>query len=112
MTIQDHLAWDRIDDETLSFVKAIGVDCISVHPFPPEMKDGQDRADYWKGVRKLVESYGLKVNSAGGKTWDEITVGTPDRDEKIEALCTIIRNLGEAGIPVDIVFEQGLGALE
>ncbi len=50
-------------------------------------------------MRKRVESHGLKLNNVGMSCWDEITLGRPDRDEKIEAWCTLIRNLGAAGIP-------------
>ncbi len=98
MTIQEHLPWHQIDDAHLRFFKAIGVDCVSVHSPPPEVKDGQDRADYWKEMRRRVASHGLVLNSIGGRTWDEITLALPDRDEKIEAMCTLLRNVGAAGV--------------
>ena len=98
MTIQEHLPWNRIDDAHLSFYKAIGVDYLSVHSPPPEVKDGADRTEYWQEMRKKVESHGLKMNSIGGRSWDEITLGLPDRDEKIEAMCTLLRNVGAAGV--------------
>lgn len=98
MTIQEHLAWDQVNDENLSFLKAIGVDYLTVNP-APIMKDGRDRTDFWKDMKKLVESQGLKLYNVAQQGWDEITLGLPDRDEKIEAWCTMIRNLGAAGIP-------------
>ncbi len=100
MTIQEHLAWDQITDDNLRFFKAIGVDYISLHPAPPEIKEGHDRTAYWKETRKRIESYGLKLNCVGFRTWDEITLGLPDRDEKIEAMRTLLQNIGEAGIPM------------
>ncbi len=99
MIIQEHIAWDQATDENLRFFKAIGVDCISLHPPPLEIKDGADRLEFWKETRKRIESHGLKLNCVGFRTWDEITLGLPDRDEKIEAMRTILRNLGQAGIP-------------
>lgn len=98
MRIQEQLSWDEVNDETLSFFKAIGVDYLTIYP-SPDMKDGQDRTDYWQEMRRLAESHGLKLNNVASNCWDEITLGLPDRDEKIEAWCTILRNLGETGIP-------------
>jgi mannonate dehydratase len=98
MKIQEQLSWDEVNDETLSFFKAIGVDYLTIYP-SPDMKDGQDRSDYWQEMRRLAESHGLRLNNVASNCWDEITLGLPDRDEKIEAWCTILRNLGEAVIP-------------
>lgn len=98
MRIQEQLPWDQVNDETLSFFKAIGVDYLTIYP-TFDMRDGQDRTDYWKEMRRLAESHGLKLNNIATNCWDEITLGLPDRDEKIEAWCTILRNLGQAGIP-------------
>lgn len=98
MYIQEQLRWDQVDDERLSFLKAIGVDYLTIYP-SPDMRDGQDRTDYWRTMRKTAESHGLKLNNMASNCWDEITLGLPDRDEKIEAWCTILRNLGEVDIP-------------
>jgi mannonate dehydratase len=98
MIIQEQLPWDRINDETLSFLKAIGVDYLAVNP-APDMRDGQDRSEYWKGLKKLAGSHGLKLNNVAATGWNEVSLGLPDRDEKIEAWCTMLRNLGGAGIP-------------
>jgi mannonate dehydratase len=98
MTIQEQISHKEINDDTMSFFKAIGVDYVAVNP-APEMRDGVDRADYWRGVRKLVESHGMKLMNIAATGWDEISLGRPDRDEKIAAWCTMLRNLGEVGIP-------------
>jgi mannonate dehydratase len=98
MTIQDHLAWDQVNDETLSFFKAIGINYLTINP-PPDMSDGRDRTELWLKMRDLVESHGLKLYNVGLSPWDSITLGLPDRDEKIEAWCTMLRGLGTAGIP-------------
>ncbi|MBI1927732.1 mannonate dehydratase [Candidatus Poribacteria bacterium] len=99
MTIQEQLSWSNVNDDNLSFFKAIGVDYVTINPPPPELKDGKNRTDFWKEMRKRVESHGLKLNNVGMSCWDEITLGRPDQDEEIEAWCTLIRNLGAAGIP-------------
>jgi len=98
MTIQEHLAWNQVDDENLSFLKAIGVDYLTVYP-APDMSDGQDRTDFWMNMRDLASSHGLRLYNVGQSGWDSITLGLPDRDEKIEAWLTMLRNLGTAGIP-------------
>ncbi|MGH2351122.1 MAG: mannonate dehydratase [Chloroflexota bacterium] len=98
MRIQEQLSHTKLDDETLSFFKAIGVDDVAVNP-APEMRDGQDRADYWQGARRLVEAHGMRLTNVAATGWDEISLARPDRDEKIEAWCTMLRSLGAAGIP-------------
>jgi mannonate dehydratase len=107
MTIQEHLPWDQITDENLRFLKAIGVDYLSIHPSPPTW-DGQDRLAYWREMRRLAESHGLRLQNVGTKTWEEICLGTPGRDREIAAWCTMLRNLGEAGIPtLGYTFQPG-----
>jgi mannonate dehydratase len=98
MKIQEQLPQTKLDDETLSFFKAIGVDYVAVNP-APDMRDGQDRLDYWRWARKLVESHGMQLMNVAATGWDEISLSRPDRDEKIEAWCLMLRNLGAAGIP-------------
>ena len=98
MTIQDQLAWNQVNDENLSFFKGIGIDYLTVNP-ASDMSDGQDRTELWLNMRNLVESHGLKLYNVAQSGWDSITLGLPDRDEKIEARCTMLRSLGAAGIP-------------
>ena len=97
MKIQESLALGRVTDENLSFLKAIGVDCVAVNG-SPDLRDGRDRADCWKNIQKRAQSHGLEIHTVGNNAWDEITLGLEDRDEKIQAWCTLLRNLGEAGI--------------
>jgi mannonate dehydratase len=98
VTIQEHLNYQQVDDENLSFLKAIGVDYVSIH-WAEDMSDGVDRTDYLKDMRRLVESHGLKLNSIAQQGWDSITMGLPDRDQKIEAWRTMLKGLGRVGIP-------------
>jgi mannonate dehydratase len=99
MTIQEQLAWDQVDDETLAYIKAIGVDYLTIYPTPEDLSDGQDRLPYWKERVAQVASHGLVLRNVASKCWDTITLGLPDRDDKIEAWCMLLRNLGDAGIP-------------
>ena len=62
MLIQDQLPWDQVNDENLSFFKAIGVNYLTINP-APDLSDGADRTDYWIAMRKLAESHGLKLHA-------------------------------------------------
>ena len=98
MTIQETLPLDQVNDENLSFFKAIGIDYLTVRQ-QLDMWDGRDRTDDWREVRRRVESHGLRLYNVATKCWDEIILGLPGRDEKIQAWCGMLRNLGAAGIP-------------
>lgn len=97
-TIQEQLPHTRLDDETLAFFKALGVDYVAVNP-APDMRDGEDRREYWAWARTLVESHGMRLQNVAATGWDEISLGRPERDAQIEAWKMILRNLGEVGIP-------------
>jgi len=105
MYIQDLLSWSQCNDENLSFFKAIGVDylCLSI---PSQMEGvfdiraGCDSTDFFKDAKAKVESHGLVLYSIFMGGWDEISLAKPDRDEKIQAWCTMLKSIGAAGIPV------------
>jgi len=99
MTIQEQLPWDQVDDETLAYMKAIGVDYLTIYPTPEDLSDGEDRLAYWKACVTQVESHGLVLRNVASKCWDAITLGLDDRDQKIDAWCMLLKNLGDAGIP-------------
>ncbi|MBK35222.1 MAG: hypothetical protein CME26_06785 [Gemmatimonadetes bacterium] len=99
MTIQEQLPWHQVDDETLSYFKAIGVDYLTINPTPDTLSDGKDRLQDWLRYRDLAESNGLILQNVATTGWDALTLATEDRDQKIDAWCTLLRNLGEAGIP-------------
>jgi len=99
MFIQEQLAWNQVDDERLRFLKAIGVDYLTIYPTMPELSDGRDRTEYWLTMKRLAATHGLILHNVATGGWESITRGLPDRDEKIEAWCTLLRNLGAAGIP-------------
>jgi mannonate dehydratase len=97
MTIQDQMPLAEINDENLAFFKAIGVDYLTVN-LPPEISDGQDRAETWRGIRDLAAKHGLKFHNVGTNMWNNISLARPDRDERIAAWCLMLRQLAEAGV--------------
>ena len=106
MYIQDLLSWEQFTDENLSFFNAIGIDrlCLdirSMHRVDPslDLRDGVDRTDFFEAARAKTEAHGLELYSIFMAGWDEIGLGLPNRDEKIEAWCTMLRGIGAAGIP-------------
>lgn len=99
MTIQEQLPWDQVDDETLAYLRAIGVDYLTIYPTPEDLSDGKDRLQYWKDRVGQAESHDLVLRNVASKCWDAITLGLEDRDQKIDAWCMLLRNIGEAGIP-------------
>lgn len=106
MYIQDLLGWNQFDDENLSFFNAIGVDylCLDIRSMHQmkgalDVRDGKDSTDFLEAAKAKVESHGMTLHSVFMAGWDEIALGLPDRDEKIEAWCTMLRCIGAAGIP-------------
>ncbi|HVG98311.1 MAG TPA: mannonate dehydratase [Chloroflexota bacterium] len=98
VTIQEQLRPANLEDETLSFYKAIGVDYVSVVA-GPDVMDGADRLDYWRRACQLVESHGMRLMNVASTGWDDISLARPNRDAAIAAWCTLLQNLGAAGIP-------------
>ncbi len=110
MYIQDVVNWSNFDDELLSFYQTIGVDMIHLDirsggvsktgsGLGQDLRDGRDCTEVFEQAREKVESHGLKLNNIFMPAWDEITLGQPDMDQKIEAWCRMLESLGRAGIP-------------
>ena len=108
MTVQHHLSLEALTDDTLSTLKAIGVDCIAImHPPPP--RAGEDRTEMWKDACRKVDAHGMRLNNVGLRPGLDIIHGRAGRDEGIEGWCTMIRNLGAAGIPTLGYNFRGIG---
>ena len=106
MLIQDQLPAAQVNDESLSFYQAIGVDCLTVYPPPfgagaadDGLKDRAEMADYLKKTRSLAESHGLEFRNIALNGPDEITLARPERDQRIEQWCEMLRAMGDAGVP-------------
>ncbi len=98
MTIQDQIPLAQATDENMAFFRAIGVDLLTVHA-PLDFWEGEDRTDFWKEMRRRAESHGLNLHNLATKCWNEIILGLPERDRKIDLWRTMLRTLGAAGIP-------------
>ena len=116
MLIQDQLPGDQINDENLSFLRAIGVDCLSLNPVPfaatgrgeSRLSAFAEMRDYLLAKRELAEKHGLRLYSAefgsGGlrvtiNALDEIVLARPQRDLRIEQWVDALRAMGAAGVP-------------
>ena len=98
MFIQDQLPATQVNDESLSFFKAIGVDYLTIYP-PPLMAEPQEMRDYFQKMRDLAESHGLRLYNIALGGPDEITLALPERDHRIDQWCEMLRAMGQVGIP-------------
>jgi len=83
-------------DDQLAFASQLGLQCVYTWVTPE-----QRSFDYLDGLRRKVESYGLKLWNAGNldvAKSDKIHLALPGRDETIEQFKQFVRNLGRAGI--------------
>lgn len=107
MYIQDVIRWTEFNDDILSFYKAISVDMIHLEmrsgvsqvEATLDLRNGRDSAELFEKAREKVEARGMKLNTVFMSCWDEITLGKPDMDEKIEAWGRLLESLGQAGVP-------------
>jgi len=110
MLIQDQLPYGKVDDEHLSFYRAIGVDYVTIYPPPFGAAGARDSdsqvlrgrvemAEYLRTTRRLVESHGMRLHNLALGGPDAITLGRPERDAAIEQWCDVLRAMGEAGVP-------------
>jgi mannonate dehydratase len=103
------MTWD-LSDETLNFIKAIGVNHICAVNY---RHSGYDEQGYWdpepiRAMRQHVEAHGIQldmlglplvVTNADRAPMPNIVLGTPGRDEEIDRVIQCIRAAGQAGIP-------------
>lgn len=84
-------------EEDFAFVKQMGIDYAVLWT-------GGDKASagYYAAAKKRFAEHGITVYGFGNRAvhnQDAITLGLENRDAKIEAYKTHLRNLGQAGIP-------------
>lgn len=88
---------EEIRPEDITFLKQIGVEWVMVDVKRPENRN----AAGYRNIRERIEEAGLRVYRMGNSSchnMEEITLGLPGRDEKLEEYLQYIRDLGEAGI--------------
>jgi mannonate dehydratase len=118
MYIQDQVSLGDLDDEHLSFFRAIGVDSIHLElrggapqagrrsgtgsansSLAQDLKAGKDCTAELTQAREKVEAHGMKLNNIFMPAWEEITLAEEDMDEKIGHWCAMLESVGKAGIP-------------
>ncbi len=104
MYIQHQIPLTGLDDDMLSFLRAINVDMIHVDlrtrgsAVAASLQDGADHTETFERAREQVESHGMRLNNLFMSCWDAITLGRSDMDAKIEAWRRLIESIGRAGI--------------
>jgi mannonate dehydratase len=97
--IQEQLTIEQMTPDMLNFYRAIGVDYVIVRASPGEWDDGPQVAR-WKAMQDLAGEHGLFVNALATRLWDEVLLGQPGRDARIDSWCAMLETLGAAGVPV------------
>jgi mannonate dehydratase len=95
-------------DEDLQFVQQLGVEWVMVNVNDPT----QHSAEHYIRLAERLGRYGIQIYRIahhGVHNVPEITLGLPGRDEKIDELCTFLRNLGAAGIHYHTYAHMGNG---
>jgi len=106
--------------ENLRFARQAGATDIVAHltdyfadgPRIPDARDGgwgttlpkpPWSVDELAALRELVESEGLRLHALENfdpAFWHDVLLGGPRRDEQLETVAQVVRNVGAAGIPV------------
>lgn len=92
----------ELNEETLLFATQLGVSSIQ---FNTPLLPGEHRWEYKDllDLREQCEAFGLKLEAIENvpiRFYDKIMLGLPGRDEQIEHYKAIIRNMGQAKIPI------------
>ena len=104
MYIQHQIPLTGLDDDMLSFLRAISVDMIHVDlrtregAVAADLQDGADHTETFERAREQVEAHGMRLNNLFMSCWDAITLGHADMDAKIEAWRRLLESIGRAGI--------------
>lgn len=109
MYIQDIVRWADLNNDILSFYKAIGVDMVHLElrggvstvgsSLGEKLRNGEDCTAELAQAREQVEAHGMVLNNVFMSCWREIPLGQQDMDAKIDAWCRMLESLGRAGIP-------------
>src|SRR5574341_2321053 len=108
--LMDQLGWDAVTPQNLSFLKAIGVDCLRVH-VPAEFADGQDHTDDFRRLRATIEAHGLQLMAlhGSGLPKDKIVYGREGREAQLANWQAVVRAIGAVGVPITGLTFQPIG---
>jgi mannonate dehydratase len=87
---------ETVGDDELRWIKQMGVEYLNV-----QTANGHATLENFVAIKKRMESAGMKVwniPNNENRNIEEITLGLPGRDQKIEWLKQYIRETGRAGI--------------
>lgn len=95
-------------DEELQFLQQVGVEwaMLQVHSIE------EQTAEHYKRFNERLNRYGIQIYRIahhGVHNVEEITLGLPGRDEKIDEFCRFIGELGKAGIRYHTYAHMGNG---
>ncbi len=98
---------DATDDD-LQFLQQLGIEWVMLTITDP----AHHSAAHYRAFRERFEARGIQIYRIANHAVHnvpEITLGLPGRDEKIDALCAFIRDLGQAGIRYHTYAHMGNG---
>ena len=98
MYVQDQLPHQRVNDDSLRYFKAIGVDYLTVYP-PPRFDTYKETVAYLKDLKALAQRHGLVLNNLAMGGPDEVTLARPGRDAELDRWCDLLRAMGDVGVP-------------
>ena len=98
MYVQDQLPHQRVNDDSLRYFKAIGVDYLTVYP-PPRFDTYKETVAYLKDLKALAQRHGLVLNNLAMGGPDAVTLARPERDAELERWCDLLRAMGAVGVP-------------
>jgi mannonate dehydratase len=94
--------FNELTDEKLAFIKQVGADDFLMNT-PRLPGDTQWEYEDLAALKHRADRAGLRLMALENvpiSFYDKAMLGLPGRDEQIGHMCTTIRNMGKAGIPI------------
>lgn len=94
--------FNELTDEMLAFIKQLGADDFLMNT-PRLPGDKQWEYEDLLALRERADTAGLRLmdlENVPVPFYEEVMLGLAGRDEQIENMCTTLRNMGRAGIPI------------
>jgi mannonate dehydratase len=92
-----------LSESSLRQLRQLGAEDALVELPPARDGDGMPSVDRLEAVRDRVEGAGLRfagIHTLPSSTFGEIMFGTDGADAQLEAIETLVRNLGAVGVPL------------